>query len=72
MPKIPGGASAGASSGGCSRPVSTSHDVTVSPDTEARARPSSVKASPPVPRPAFAVRISGSPPARVRSQSLTV
>ena len=37
MPKIPGGASAGASSGGCSRPVSTSHDVTVSPDAEARA-----------------------------------
>ena len=65
-------ASAGASSGGCSRPVSTSHDVTVLPDTDARVRPSAEKASAPSLRPAFAVRISGSPPAWVRSQSLTV
>ena len=72
MPRIPGGASAGASSGWCSRPVSTSHDVTVLPDTDARARPSAEKASPAFQRPAFPVRISGSPPAWVRSQSLTV
>ena len=59
---ISGRAPAGASSGWCSRPVSTSHDVTVWPDTEARARPS-VEPSPPEPRPAFLLRTPGSPPA---------